>query len=362
MIYLDNAASTPLLKYNVKEILGNPSSPHALGIAAEKNLNQARKQLSSILKCLSSEVVFTSGGTESNNLAIIGLAMANRRKSITFFAQPWEHPSVLEPLKFVKEQGLADITLAPYEDWVSRTTTSTPIAIISHVNHETGDINDITAIAATLKQKYPQAVMIVDGAQGFCKEPLNLFNIDIYTFSGHKFHAPTGTGGLMKRNNIRLTPLFYGGGQENKLRPGTENVNAIAQMARTAETLTNNFANNHAHVSAIKSTLVEICHILPYAHINSLHTISPYILNMSFTGLKGEVLVHALSKKGIYTSMGAACKSRKNSKTSLEAMGFSRERAESAIRFSFSHMNTIEEVVAAKAAIVECVQSLRQII
>lgn len=343
-IYYDNASTTQTLPYSA-EFFGNPSSPHAMGIHAERELTEARQELSGILGCKPGELIFTSGGTESNNLALIGLTMANRREKHTFFAQPWEHPSILQPLNFIKSQGPADVILAPHREWQS----SGPcVAAISHVNHETGDICDVHEIAERLKQSCPNAVVLVDGVQGFCKVPLNLSDVDMYSFSAHKCHGPAGVGGLVVRNGLRITPLMYGGGQENKLRPGTENVTGVLHMARAAKLL----QNQEHEVTKVKSIISELADELPNVYINALTGhVSPYILNMSFTGIKGEPFVHLLSEKGLYASMGAACQSRKNTKTALEAMGFSKERAASAIRFSFSHLNTAEEAVAAKEII-----------
>jgi len=361
MIYFDNAATTPLLLHTTEDLLGNPSSPHAIGIAAERKLTHAREDISQILNCAPKEITFTSGGTESNNLALIGFAIANQRKAITFMAQPWEHPSILEPLKFIKQQGLANVCIAPYQEW-HNDKTQIRLAALSHIHHETGDINDISAIAARLKKDNPHTILLIDGVQGFCKEPAHLSNIDMYTFSAHKCHGPTGTGGLMVRSNIRLVPLLHGGGQENKLRAGTENVNGIVQMANTAKQLWQKQAENHKHVAGIKSKIMGLESQLPHVTVNARHNTSPYILNMSFLGIKGEILVHLLSEKGIYVSMGAACRSRKNTKTALEAMGFSPEIADSAIRFSFSHLNTMEEANTATQIIRDSVTHMRNVL
>jgi len=360
-IYFDNAATTRPLPYTNEYCFGNPSSPHEIGIATERKLCDARQDIAKILSCSPDEVFFTSGGTEANNLALIGFALANRRKDISFMAQPWEHPSILEPLKFIKEQGLADVLIAPYEKWTSCRAKAC-LAAISHVNHETGDVNDISTMATVLKNNKPHVTFLVDGVQGFCKESASLSNVDMYTFSGHKCHGPSGVGGLAVKNKVRLVPLLYGGGQENKLRPGTENVHGIIHMANSALQLWQSQAVNYKHIANIKSKLAELATTLPDVVINSRQDSSPYILNMSFLGIKGEVLVHLLSEKGIFVSMGAACRSRKNTKTILETMGFSAEIASSAIRFSFSHLNTIEEATAAKEVIAECVTQMRRVL
>ena len=359
-IYFDNAATTPLIQTETETLLGNPSSPHTMGIAMERKLSGARGDIAAMLGCPPQEVAFTSGGTESNNLALVGYALANRRKGVTFMAQPWEHPSVLEPLKFIKAQGLGEVLIAPYTEWYG---CQSPfrLAAISQVNHETGDIYDVHRIAAELKKDNPQTIVHVDGVQGFCKEAVNLSHIDMYAFSAHKCHGPTGVGGLMVRGKVRLAPLLHGGGQENKLRPGTENVGGVLQMAQVARMLWEQREKNLRHVAEIKATLMALVDALPDVAVNAGADVSPYILNMSFLGVKGEVLVHLLSEKGIYVSMGAACRSRKNTKTTLEAMGLAPEVANAAVRFSFSCLNTVEEATAAKQIIIDAVQQLRRV-
>ena len=360
-IYFDNAATTPPLESTPCGHLGNPSSPHAIGIATERKLSDAREDIAAMLKCNGSEIVFTSGGTESNNLALIGYALSNHRRHVTFMAQPWEHPSVLEPLHFIKTRGLGNVVIAPYETWHD-CDAPFAMAVLSHVNHETGDINDIHAMTAALKTQNPNITVHVDGVQGFCKEPANLVNIDTYALSAHKCHGPTGVGALMVRSPMRLTPLLYGGGQENKLRPGTENTGGILQMAEIAKQLYHHQEKNHRHVAAIKSELALLANELANVTINSKPGASPYILNMSFLGIKGEVLVHLLSQKGIFVSMGAACRSRKNTKTTLESMGLPPHVASAAIRFSFSHLNTLKEAAVAKKNIIQAVTQLRRVI
>ena len=354
-IYFDNAATTPALPFPVYKPMGNPSSPHKLGLKTERKLSNARDDIAKILNCLPSEIIFTSGGTEANNLALLGFALAHQRKNITFLTQTWEHPSIIEPLKFIKEQGLGNLIIAPHQDWTNFNA-PTLFAAISHVNNETGDIYDVAAIAQELKARNPNTVVLVDGVQGFSKEPVNLTNIDMYSFSAHKCHGPTGIGGLMVKKNIRLTPLFHGGGQEHNIRSGTENIAGILHMTEVAK-------NIRPINPEVKSTLAELINELPDVCINQqTDTASDYILNISFLGARGEPLVHMLSEQGIYASMGAACRSRKNTKTTLESMGFSAERANSAVRFSFSHLNTIEEAKQAKEIIKDSVAQLRRML
>lgn len=361
-IYFDNAATTtPLFFANVEEqafLFGsNPSSPHALGIRAERELASAREGFAKIFGCRASEIVFTSGGTEANNLAILGFSLANKRRGASISANTWAHPSVLEPIKFAEEQGFA-------ENRIAGSLSGPHLACISHVSHETGDVCNLTETAARLKKENPETLVFVDGAQGFCKETLDLSGIDMYSFSGHKIHGASGFGGLFVRSGVRLVPLIHGGGQEGGIRSGTEDLRGAIQTAQSANLLAATAEENRAHVSAIKSSLLELTRDLPdvFENVLSSSDASPYILNLSFAGIKGETLVHVLSENGIYVSMGAACRSRKKTKSALEAMGFEKSRAESAVRFSFSHLNTLGEAEIVKKIVAEKVSELRRIL
>ena len=378
MIYFDNAATThPIAEARVYH---NPSSPHALGIKAERAIRAARATLASVLGCASDEIIFTSGGTESNNLAILGYTLAHMKLGVCLITSPYEHPSILGPMQFADERGwgkahvistsqdniagLADAIL--YGNSASTpddsALTDNTLISVSHVNHETGDINNINAISTSLKKIIPGVKIHVDGAQGFCKENINLRNIDLYSFSGHKIHGPVGAGGLWVRKGVRLVPLQHGGGQEGGMRSGTENVGAITQLAEAAGIMHHGVVSNRSHVADIKAVMLSLHDALSDVCINVLGCeTSPYILNMSFLGVKGEVLVHALSEKGIYVSVGAACRSRKRARSALEIMGFAPEIAESAIRFSFSPYNTLEETEQARDTIIKEVTRLRKV-
>jgi cysteine desulfurase len=293
---------------------------------------------------------------------------------LKIFAHQWEHPSVLEPLKIAQEFEHVQLELLQDFDLLKAIKPAAhsqelQLVTLTHVSHETGDINDISAIASQLKKENPALIIHVDGVQGFCKEKLDLANIDMYSFSGHKIHGGTGAGGLFVRKGIRIFPLLHGGGQEFGSRAGTENVCGILQMTSAAKQLMHSFDENHARVTAVKTELAKLPAELPDCFINSASSIretsiktSPYILNISFLGIKGETLVHLLSEKKIYASMGAACRSRKKVKSTLETMGFSAERAGAAVRFSFSHLNTVEEAVHVRKTVVECVNQMRRVL
>ena len=360
MIYFDNAATTMPMHSSL--VFHNPSSPHVLGIKSERALRDARNQIASALGSGTGQnqgdIIFTSGGTESNNLAILGFALAFAKQGVSLISTPYEHPSILAPIQHASDRGwaggMSDLKQIPQGN---------VLVSLSHVNHETGDINDVNKIGADIKQINPTAVIHIDGVQGLCKEAVCLDNIDMYSFSGHKCHGPMGVGGLWVRKGVRLTPLLHGGGQESGLRPGTENVSGIVQMAEAVSGQTKAMAVNYAHVTAIKNVLLSLQEELPDVCVNAMGAnTSPYILNMSFMGVKGEILVHALSEKGICVSMGAACRSRKKGQPALEIMGFAPKIAESAIRFSFSALNTLEEAMLAREIIIGEVNRFRKLI
>jgi cysteine desulfurase len=289
----------------------------------------------------------------------MGYAFAHMRRAVeshvTLVADAWAHPSVIAPMRFATERGFAK--MQTLDDFLQSADPSPTLVSLSQVNHETGDITDLKTTIAQIKKINPAAVVHVDGAQGFCKEAISLNGIDLYTMSAHKFHGATGVGGLFVKQGVRLVPLLHGGGQENQLRAGTENVTGIANMATAAEQFIQNRQSYHAHVTAIRDTIAALANVIPNTFLNhTLEKVSPYILNMSFLGIKGEVLVHALSAHGLYVSTGAACQSKKKIRTVLEEMGFSKERADSAIRFSFSCKNTIQDAENACEIIVRTVR------
>jgi cysteine desulfurase len=373
MIYLDNAATTqPFMFENNEHFYANPSSPHQLGIAAERSMQKARQELCNILHCKLNELIFTAGGTESNNLMIIGYALAHMKKNkanqlanlLTIFAEPWAHPSVLAPIQYIIEQGMGTACIAPMQKW-DIPKTGAVLVCLSHVNHETGDMTNIVSTSQNIKKENPAAIIFTDGAQGFCKDIHQAEAVkfsDAYSFSGHKFHAPTGIGCLMVREGVSLAPLFYGGGQENGLRAGTENVNAMLHIAQTATYLQASCEENSTFIAKLKDEFLKITHALTGVKINALtENVSPYIVNLSFLGTRGEVLVHMLSEKGVHVAMGAACKSRKKDKSILATMGFPREISESALRFSFSHKNTMDEIEKTKEILIACVQQVRKV-
>jgi len=350
MIYFDNAATTPLCDSAKKMLIGNygnPSSPHAFGLESERLIKTAAKDIASILHCKNDEIIFTSGGTESNNLGILGIAFAlkskiGKDKPIYIAAKKHEHPSVLEPLSY-----LASLPGFIIEQELSE---NTALLCVSQVNSETGDIAEI--------KKSKNTILFVDGVQAFCKIPPPI-DADIYSFSSHKIHGPTGVGGLMVKTGLRLQALMYGGGQQKNIRPGTENVSGILGMAEAAKELYN-IDDCDKKITKIKRIMMLLVDEIPNMYLNQIsNKCSHYIINLSFGGVRGETLTNLLSSKGVYVSMGTACSTKRSKISALEEMGLSRQRAESAIRLSFSSMNTEAEAYRAKDIIKECVKELR---
>ena len=376
MIYFDNAATTPLCDAARKVLMldyGNPSSPHTFGLDAERAVKGAAKDIAEILSCSRQEIIFTSGGTEANNLGILGAAFAlkssrGRNRPLHILASNHEHPSVTGPLDYLAALDGFNVTYSDPFEFKGHITEDTALICITQVSSETGDVFDLRELDWQLERRLEQglerklgfrdAILFVDGAQGFCKgyPPLDA---DIYSFSGHKIHGPMGVGGLMVKKGLRLQPMMYGGGQQEGKRPGTENVPGILAMAEAAKKAVDSSINSRA-VEKIKGILMELANEIPNSYVN--HTskeVSPYILNLSFVGVNGEILTSLLSSRGVYVSMGTACRNT-HKDSALKNLGISQERAASAIRLSFSYMNTEEEAYRAKGIIKECVNELRK--
>ncbi|WP_071460394.1 cysteine desulfurase family protein [Bacillus massilinigeriensis] len=378
MIYLDNSATTKpypevLDSYITVagKFFGNPSSLHALGGKAEKLLQQARAQVAGILGVKSEEIVFTSGGTESNNLALKGATMAAASRGKHIILSAIEHPSVSNAAEHLKESGFHS-TIVPVDktgkinvkDIIKEIKEDTILVSVMHVNNETGIIQPINEIGKALLD-YPKILFHVDYVQGVGKVPLDLTEckIDLCSISGHKFHGLKGTGALFVRDGIRLHPLLSGGNQEKIRRSGTENVAGAVSMAKALRMTMESQQAHSDRMTEVLSILRKSVEGIPGAVIHTPeHGSAPHILNFSLSGVKAEVFVHALEEKGIYVSTTSACSSRhsKGSKTLL-AMGVPQDLAESAIRISLSYENTPEEAEFAGQAMREAAIRLREV-
>jgi cysteine desulfurase len=353
-IYFDNAATTKpskevllCLMQAVEENYANPSSMHDLGLKAELAMKKAAKKIAAILNCDFEELVFTAGGTEGNNLAIFG-TMANTRKKHVI-TQISEHSSVRNCFKKLESDGYNITVLQVDENGLIDLNTlkesireDTALVSLMHVNNETGAIQDIEAIGKIIKSANPKTVFHVDAVQSFGKQEINVKKamIDLLSTSSHKIHGLKGGGALYISPKTRITPLFYGGGQQKNLRSGTENTFGILSFAVAAEEAYGHLKENYESAARINQYIREH---LQNAVINSPVNGSPYILNLSFPGIRAEILLHALADKQIFVSAGSACSSRAKTHSILAAYGKADEIVESSIRLSFSHTNTLEE-------------------
>jgi cysteine desulfurase len=370
-IYLDNSATTRPLSEVITAMVdsmetnyGNPSSLHNKGLRAERIIKRARnKILKKINNPSKGEVVFTSGGTESNNLAIKGIAEGYQNRGNHLITTEVEHSSVLNVFKYLEKNGY-EVTYLPVnsEGLISLNKLrqalkeDTILVSIMHINNELGSIQPIKKAASIIKEKNKKTFFHVDGIQAFGKIDINpeKMGVDLYSISSHKFHGPKGIGALYLKKGIDLSPLLHGGGQENNLRSGTENIPGIAGLIPALDSLPelNHQTNSVSPTLELRDYFIE--HLqnnsekLPNFKINTplfSDNAAPHIINISFPGLRGEVIVHSLEGEGIYISTGSACHSKKNDKSSvLEAINLSDKYLQGTVRFSFSRFNTRKEI------------------
>ncbi len=374
IVYLDNSATTvPCQKaiQNINHALvsdwGNPSSLYDLGFHAQKLVDDTRKSVATTLKCREDEIYFTGSGTESNNTAIIGAAKARKKRGNRIVTTKIEHPSVLETIKGLENEGFEVVYLKPQENGVISTddlraaiNKDTILVSIMLVNNETGAIQPVKAAADAIKETGSPAILHSDGVQAFGKMPINLseLGVDLFTVSGHKIHGPKGVGVLYIKKGLNIKPLITGGGQEKNMRSGTESVPLIYGLKGAIDSLGNigeNFKKQRQLWLYAKELLLET----QFIKINSSDEVLPYILNVSVEGYRSETLLHFLEAAGIYVSSGSACAKGEGSYV-LKEMGLSRNRVDSALRISFSNDNTKDDVDALKSALVTATQKLRR--
>ncbi len=375
-VYLDNSATTKPYAEAVNVMCrvmnsnyANPSSLHRLGKFAEDSLNKSRETLAKSIGCSQNEFYFTSGGTESNNLAIIGYAMANKREGNRIITQPTEHAAVLEPFKYLESQGF-EVCYVPVDSFgfpdiealKNLINDETILMSFMYVNNENGAIFPIEKIAGLKKGK---AALHVDAVQGYGKLNINVKkqNIDMLSLSSHKIHGPNGIGGLYVKNSLKINPIVYGGSQEKALRSGTENIASASGFAKAAEIKISNLEEDAKKMESLKQHLKEkLCSKIENVIINSPENSVCSILNVSFPGVKSEVLLHVLESKGIYVSTGSACNSKKKKYSYvLKEMGLKDNVIDSAVRFSFSSFNTIEEIDYTAEVLIKEIPLLRKI-
>lgn len=378
-IYLDNAATTwvyPEVAATVQNIMcsdyGNPSSMHRKGAEAERIVKESSKKIASLLKAKEKEIYFTSGGTESNNWALAGAAEANKRKGKRIITSKIEHASVSAPLKHLEEAGYEIVSVGVDKNGIidlkeleSCVNDSTILVSIMLVNNEIGSLQPMSEISRIVKSRNPDAIVHSDAIQAFGKFKINpkSMGIDMLSASGHKIHAPKGTGFLYVSEKVRIAPYIYGGGQQNGMRSGTDNVPGIAAIAQAAEMIYSSFDENVNRMYDLRTRLMEGLSEIDGVVINSPENklSAPHIVNASFTGIRSEVMLHALEEKGIYVSAGSACSSHKRAlSATLSAIGCDKGRIESALRFSFCEATDAGDIDETLKAIGEIVPVLRR--
>ena len=363
-IYLDNSATTrpydeviELMADIQKRCYGNPSSIHRKSLEAERLLKEARHRIARALGARDDEVLFASGGTEANNLAIKGAAYRHRRRGTHLVTTAVEHPSVLNSFRQLENEGFTvtylpvdKLGLLSLDDLERALQASTTLVSINHVNSESGAVMPAAQIGRIIKRRHAGTLYHVDGVQSFCKietDPAS-WQADLFTCSSHKLHGPKGAGALWVKRGTLLKALLEGGDQEQRLRPGTENTPAIAGFGLAAELTAERRQQNAGLMYNLKERLFNgLRQAGVKVELNGppLRESAPHIINLSFSGVKAELLLHSLEEHGIYTSPGSACHSRRPEPSHvLLAMGLGEERLQSALRFSFSPLNTAEEI------------------
>ena len=378
--YLDNSATTRCSKDAADMVMqlltqdyGNPSSMHNKGVIAENYMNDARKKIAKTLKVQEKEICFTSGGTESNNLAIIGTAEANKRSGMHVITTAIEHPSVSNTMVRLEEHGY-EVTYLPVdaygvislEDLKAAIRPDTILVSLMHVNNEIGAVEPVAEAGTLIKQVNPQTLFHVDAIQSYGKMRIypSKMGIDLLSVSGHKIHGPKGSGFLYIKDKTKIKPLINGGGQQRGMRSGTENVPAIAGLGVACEEIYRNYDANYAHLREVKEAFLKGIATIEGTHINGCvgEDSAPHIVSVSFEEIdKSEALLHALEDRGIYVSAGSACSSNKPAvSATLKAIGVPKAMLTATLRFSFSVHTTIEEVEYALDALRELLPFLRK--
>lgn len=377
--YFDNSATTrcydsvrDIVAKTMTEDFGNPSAMHRKGVEAERYVRDAAQTVAGLLKASPKEILFTSGGTESDNLALIGGAYAYQRAGKHIITTQVEHPAVSAPAAFLEKQGF-EVTYLPVD---SRGVVSlsalkeamrddTILVSVMYVNNETGSVMPIKEIASIVHEGGRKTLFHVDAIQAFGKYRIapGRSGIDMLSVSSHKIHGPKGVGFLYIREGVRVIPQILGGGQQNGLRSGTDNVPGIAGMACAADRIYRNFDENTEHLYRLKERMAEGLSSMERVTINGmpLREAAPHIMSVTFEGIRSEVLLHALEDREIYVSAGSACSSHKRKPSAvLTAMGLSKANIENTVRISFSEENTFEEVDYCLSVLRELVPALRR--
>ena len=359
MHYLDNSATTMVSPEAAKkalemmtEVFANPSSLHAFGVRAEAEVEAARKAVAAQLGCSDEEILFTSGGTEANNLALFGIAEARKRRCRKIVVSSVEHSSVIEAAKKLENDGFTVVYVAPRadgiihpEDVAAAVGDDTSLVSVMRVNNETGAVMPVADIFEEVRDVNPDVICHTDAVQAFGKLECKVKKLgaDLLTVSAHKVHAPKGCGALYIKKGVRLVPRQYGGEQQKKRRPGTEAAQTIAAFGVACEQF--DIRANAAYVRQLNDYAKEKLLAIEGVVLNSPADALPYVLNITAGRVRSETMLHHLEKREIYLSSGSACAKGKPSHV-LSAMGYDKDRADSALRVSFSKYNTKEDIDA----------------
>ncbi len=377
--YLDNSATTRCSKRAtdimvklLTEDYGNPSSMHMKGVEAERYIKEAKEKIAKTLKIEEKEIVFTSGGTESNNMALIGAALANKRAGNHIITTAIEHASVSATTAYLEELGFQVTYLKVDENGIisleeleNAVTEETILVSLMMVNNEIGAVEPIEEAVKVIKGKNPKTLVHVDAIQAYGKYRIypKKMGIDLLSVSGHKIHAPKGTGFLFMKDKVKVKPLIYGGGQQKGMRSGTENVPGVAALAEAATEIYEDFDAKIEHLYALKERFMEGVTKIDGVSINGKtgRDSAPQIVSVSIEGVRSEVMLHALEDRGIYVSAGSACSSNKPAvSATLTAIGLKKNLLDSTIRFSFCGNTTEEEIDYAVSVMSEVIPMLQK--
>lgn len=378
-VYLDNSATTRCfdsVANTVTKVMcedyGNSSSMHMKGVQAENYIKMAKNVIAKNLKVNEKEIYFTSGGTESDNLAIIGTAMANNRAGNHIITTCIEHPAVLRTMEYLESQGFR-VTYLPVdhvgrirlEDLEKALTPATILVSIMHTNNEIGSLQPIAEAGNIIKRFNPNIAFHVDAVQGYGKFKIlpKKMGVDLLSVSGHKIHGPKGIGFLYINEKIKIKPISYGGGQQKGMRSGTDNVPGIAGIAKAVEEVYKYLDKDVERLYSLKEYFVNGVMQIPDVKINGYtgYDSAPHIVSVSIRGIRSEVLLHALEDRGIYVSAGSACSSHKPAPSNtLKAIGVEKDMLDSTIRFSFSIFTTKEEIDYTLKVLYDIIPMLRK--
>ncbi len=377
--YLDNSATTrcskratDLMVKLLTEDFGNPSSMHMKGVEAENYIKEAKEKIAKTLKIDEKEIVFTSGGTESNNMALIGAALANKRSGNHIITTSIEHASVSATTAYLEELGFKVTYLKVDADGIisleelqEAVTDETILVSLMMVNNEIGAVEPIEEAVKIIKAKNPKTLVHVDAIQAYGKYRIypKKIGVDLLSVSGHKIHAPKGTGFLFIRDKVKVKPLIYGGGQQKGMRSGTENVPGIAALAEAATEIYEDFDAKIDYMYALKNRFIEGLQGMSGVSVNGKtgRDSAPQIVSVSIDGVRSEVMLHTLEDRGVYVSAGSACSSNKPAvSATLTAIGLKKSLLDSTIRFSFCVNTTEEEIDYALSVMQEVIPMLQR--